>query len=178
MKPTAGAATGLVEYMQAHKIVFANSDTTMNVANVRLHLRVLRRLSMAVADTGSPAYADSALFFFDRNEEIFGRKGQQTLLQESARAFDSFQSALQSLDELRMASENLHILLLRGCNIKMSGRQIPELARGLVLYSKVPQALIPRFPRYAEFLKDFQSLKVFHAQFPVGLTVAPLPHVS
>ena len=164
--------------MQQHKIVFATSDTTMNVANVRLHLRVLRRLSMAVADPGNPAYKDSALFFFDRNEEIFGRKGLQTILQESTRAFDSFQSALQSLDELRMASENLHILLLRGCNIKMSGRGIGELARGLVLYSKVPQALIPRFPRYTDFLKDFESLRVFHAKFPTGLTVAQLPYVS
>lgn len=171
MKPAASAATGLVEYMQQHKISFASSDTTMNVPNVRLHLRVLRRLSMAVADPANPAYVDSALFFFDRNEEIFGRKGQQTLLQESARTFDSFQSALQSLDELRLASENLHILLLRGCSIKMSGRGIAELARGLVLYSKVPQALLPRFPRYAEFLKDFQSLRVFHEKFPSGLTV-------
>ena len=143
----------------------------MTVSNIRLHLRILRRLSLAVLDPSSPAYPESALYFFDRNEEIFGRKAPQVLLQESTRTFDCFQSALPNLDDLRMAATNLHILLLRGYNVKMSQRGIGELAKGLVLYSKIPAALIPRFPKYTDLLAHFVDFKTFHLKYPVNLSL-------
>ena len=158
--------------MDQHKMTFGSADSTMTVATIRLHLRILRRLSLAVLDTGAPAYKDSALYYFDRNEEIFGRKGTQVALQENCRSFDSFQSALPNLDDLREASKNLHLLLLRGYNIKLTGRGIAELARGLVLYSKIPTSLVPRFPRYVDILKPFGSLQAFHKAFPQGLSEA------
>ncbi|CAE7714171.1 unnamed protein product [Symbiodinium sp. CCMP2592] len=166
---SSGAATNLVDYMAQHKIVYGTSDSTLSVGTIRLHLRVLRRLSLAMVDSGTPAYEGSALYWFDRNEELWGRKGIQVTLQENARNFDAFQAALPNLDDLRDASMNLHILLLRGNNIKLSGRGIGDLARALVLYSRVPTALLPRFEKYAELLKPFASLREFHREFPVGM---------
>ena len=168
-KTGGAAAMNLVGYMEQHKIVFGSTDSTMTVPTIRLHLRILRRLSMAVVDTGAPVYQGSALYFFDKNEEIWGRTATQVALQESCRSFDSFQSALQNLEDLREASKNLHLLLLRGYNVKLTGRGIAELARGLVLYSKIPASLLPRFPKYADLLKPFGSLEAFHAEFPEGM---------
>ena len=68
------------------------SDSKMTIYNVRLHLRVLRRLSLAVVDVSKPTYEGSALFVFDRNEELWGRKSNKVVLQESAKNFDLFQA--------------------------------------------------------------------------------------
>ena len=159
---TSGSATNLVDYMAQHKIVYGTADSTLSVGTIRLHLRVLRRLSLAMLDNSAPAYEGSALYWFDRNEELWGRKGPQVTLQENARSFDAFQAALPNLDDLRDASMTLHILLLRGNNVKMAGRGIADLARGLVLYSRIPAALLPRFEKYSELLKPFGSLREFH----------------
>ena len=119
---------------------FANQDTTMKLGGLRLHVRILRRLSMAVLDPADPKYEFSALYYMDRNEEIFGRTSQQMTMQESNRIFDSFCSALADLSDLRLACEALHILLLRGFPVKISARTVTETARVLPLYSKIPQA--------------------------------------
>ena len=68
------------------------SDSKMTIYNVRLHLRVLRRLSLAVVDATKPTYEGSALFFFKRNEELWDRKSNKVALQESAKNFDLFQA--------------------------------------------------------------------------------------
>ncbi|CAJ1443165.1 unnamed protein product, partial [Effrenium voratum] len=148
-----------------------SAATALMDYNGPLPHHVGQRLSLAVLDPSSPAYPESALYFFDRNEEIFGRKAPQVLLQESTRTFDCFQSALPNLDDLRMAATNLHILLLRGYNVKMSQRGIGELAKGLVLYSKIPAALIPRFPKYTDLLAHFVDFKTFHLKYPVNLSL-------
>ena len=96
--------------MKAHKITFANNETNMTLANIRTTLRVLRRCSLAVVDPASPTYNRSALFYFDRLEEIFGRRTGQTALQESIRYMDAFQAALADLRDLRAATENLFFL--------------------------------------------------------------------
>ena len=58
----------MVKYLDASKIKYANSDTAMKLYGVRLHLRVLRRLSMAVLDPAQPKYEYSGLYYMDRNE--------------------------------------------------------------------------------------------------------------
>jgi len=68
------SAVALVELFERSGLKWASNDTKMSVANVRLHLRVLRRLSLAVLDQANPSYEHSALFYFDKNEEFFGRK--------------------------------------------------------------------------------------------------------
>ena len=97
-------ATLLCEYLTAYKIKWADNDTKMTIQNVRLHLRILRRLSMAVVDETAPNYQDSALFFFDRNEELWGRKSSEVQLQENTRSLDTSQAALPNLQDLRTAS--------------------------------------------------------------------------
>ena len=86
----------------------------MNPKNICIHVRVVKRLSDSAADEAHPKYEDSALYFFHRNEELWGRMHEATNLQESIFALDSFQAALSSNSQLRNAAENLHILLLRG----------------------------------------------------------------
>ena len=39
---------------------------------VRLHIRVLRMLSMAVKDPSRPVHTDSALDWIEKNESVFG----------------------------------------------------------------------------------------------------------
>ena len=161
-------ATLLCEYLTGYKIKWADNDTKMTIQNVRLHLRILRRLSMAVVDETAPSYQDSALFFFDRNEELWGRKSSEVLLQENTRSLDTFQAALPNLQDLRTASECLHILLLRKANIKLVGRGIADLAKGLALYNRIPEALVPRFPKYKDLLSDFSCFRNFHQKYPFG----------
>ncbi|CAJ1436313.1 unnamed protein product [Effrenium voratum] len=161
-KSDVSAATALMDYMDHYRITWASGESKMTVSNIRLHLRILRRLSLAVLDPSSPAYPESALYFFDRNEEIFWPQGA---------AGAAARSALPNLDDLRMAATNLHILLLRGYNVKMSQRGIGELAKGLVLYSKIPAALIPRFPKYTDLLAHFVDFKTFHLKYPVNLSL-------
>ena len=127
--------------MEASKIKYANSDTAMKLYGVRLHLRVLRRLSMAVLDPAQPKYEYSGLYYMDRNEEIFGRLAPQMFMQEAPRIFDAFQSSVTDLNDLRLACENLHVLWLRGSQLKLSLRTVQETARCLPLYTKIPQAV-------------------------------------
>ena len=141
----------------------------MGVKNVRLHLRILRRCSLAVKDQSAPKHEYSALYYFERNEEIWGRRAAETALQESTRYFDSFQSALPDLSDLRNAAECSHVTMLRGYNVKVAGRQVSEHAKALAMYNKVPAALFPRFPRYASILHCFETLLSFHKAFPAGL---------
>ena len=64
-----GNAVIVVEFMETHGIRWASTDTKMSVANVRLHLRLLRRCSMAVVDQGNPQYPDNALFFLRKSKK-------------------------------------------------------------------------------------------------------------
>ncbi|CAK0856763.1 unnamed protein product [Prorocentrum cordatum] len=141
------------ELFNSGGITWAHKETTMNLYNIRLHLRILRRLSMAVADVGAPAYKDSALCYFDRNEEIWGRKHPNVTMQETGRSFDAFQSAVPDLGDLRVLAETYHVMLLRGYNVKASGRHAPETAK---------------------------TLKTFHKEYPSGLDFdgKELLHVS
>ena len=90
------------------------------------------------------------------------------MLQESCRYLDAFQAALTDSNDLRMAAENLHVMFLRGYNVKAHGRHVAETARACVMYTKIPAALIPRFPKHAGSLAAFKSLAAFHTAFPAG----------
>ncbi len=100
----------------------------MSIHSVRLHLRILRRLSLAVADQAEPKYHESAIYWWDRNEEIFGRKCKEVVLQESSRNFDQFVAAIPDFADLRNVSETLHVMFLRGYSLKLHGRQVAETA--------------------------------------------------
>ena len=89
---SSAAAPQLVTMLENSGIRWANAETKMNIYGVRVHLRILRRLSMAVVDSTQPAYQDSALYYFDRNEEMWGRKAPEVQMQESVKYFDSFQA--------------------------------------------------------------------------------------
>ena len=75
---------------------------------------------------------------------------------------------MPDLNDLRNAAEALHILQLRGCVVKASGRQVTEHARALAMYGKIPPALFGRFEKSRAMLQDFESLKAFHQRFPQG----------
>lgn len=150
-------------------MAWANAETKMNLYNVRLHLRVLRRTSMAVCHPANPEYKDSGLYFWDRNEEIFGRKSPQTFLQETGRSFDAFLSAVPNLDDLRAVSEAIHVMFLRGYNIKPGGKQAAETAKAILIATKVPNALLPRFSEYAGLMTMYESYMSFHKAHPAGL---------
>lgn len=170
-----GSASSLADLLQQTGMKFANAETKMNLYNVRLHLRLLRRFSFAVEDPSKPAHKNSALFFMERQEEIFGRRSHETQMQESARALDAFQVAVPDPQDLRIACENLHIVSLRGYSIKTLGRHTGETAKALVLYNKIPQALMPRFEKFAHLLKDFRSLMTFHEKYPFGRALDGAP---
>lgn len=118
----------MVDLLESRKTVWANAESKLTVHNVRLHIRILRRLSLAVVDPAVPVYHESALYFFDRNEEIYGRRSKEMVLQESPRYFDSFVASIPEPADLRNAAETLHVMLLRGYNLKLSGRGVTETA--------------------------------------------------
>lgn len=163
-----GSAANIAEILSDAGLKFASAETKMNLYNVRLHMRLLKRFSMAVVDAANPSHTQSALYYMERNEEVFGRRTAETAMQESARALDAFQSALPDPSDLRIACENLHIVNLRGHSIKTLGRHTAEAAKALVLYNKIPQALLPRFERFSSLLTDYSSFKEFHTKYPVG----------
>lgn len=66
----------------------------------------------------------------------------------------------------------MHILLLRKTSLKLTGRGVADLAKGLALYNRIPEALLPHFPKYKDLLNDFANLRTFHEKFPYGLTFA------
>ena len=146
-----GSAQDIVDQMIKYKIKFACKDSEMDVASIRRHLRILRRLASATVDANNPTYEYSALYFLDKNEETFGRKAEESLMQESCRTLDNFQASLPDLSDLRNACEALHILQLRGHKVKLTGRSVTEQARALVHYNKIPNTLIPRFPVYEAY---------------------------
>lgn len=162
-----GSAPQVSEWLA--NIQFASRETEMNVKNVRLHIRILRRLSLAVEDPAAPVYKNSALYYFERNEGLFGRKAPEMAVQESGKYLDQFQAALPDLADLRNAAETWHILNLRGCAPRLAGRQVVEHARALSMYSRIPAALVPRFARYSGMLGNFLGPREFHVAFPVGL---------
>ena len=168
-----GSATQVVEWLE--KVQFANRETEMNLKNVRMHIRILRRLSLAVENPAAPTYQNSALYYLERNEGMFGRRSPELVVQESARYLGQFQAALPELADLRNAAETWHILNLRGCAPKVGGRQVVEHARALAMYSRVPASLVPRFPRYAPMLEEFLGPKEFHEAFPVRLNFDGTP---
>ena len=57
----ANSATSLVDMFELGKLKWAGKDTKMSLWNVRLHLRILRRVSLAVANEAAPSYHESAL---------------------------------------------------------------------------------------------------------------------
>ena len=74
--------------------------------------------------------------FFERLEELWGRKSVQTTMNENLRTLDAFQAALPDLDDLRNAAETYFILLLRGAPLRIGVRNVAESARALVMYNK------------------------------------------
>lgn len=171
----AGSAQDILDLLVGANLRYASAETRMTIGNVRLHLRLLRRCSMAVLDPGSPRYEGSALDYFERNENVWGRRAEQTALQESGKYFDAFQAALPNLCDLRCAAENLHIAQLRGYSMRIGGRNVADQARGLLMLSKVPAALVERYPRHRALLTPYHSLKAFHEAFPAGLTLSGEP---
>lgn len=141
----------------------------MQLDGVRRHMRIIKRLAAATPNPQAPEYENSALFFFERNEEIWGRRRSEVFLQESARYLDAFQASLPELEDLRSAAEALHVLTLRGHSPKINGRNIPEQARALAAYNRVPRLLLPRFPDYKKQLAPFVSIRTFHEHYPIGL---------
>ena len=170
----AGSPSDIEIFLSTTK--FASNDTKMTLANIRVHCRVLKRFGMAVMDQAAPSYKYSAMYYMDRNEEVFHRKTSNTLWQDSPRIVDAFQAALPDLDDLRAACENLHILNLRGqVTLKIGGRSVAECCRALVMYTKIPKYLTPRFPMYQAQLAEFASLKVVAARPPLPPPPPPPP---
>ena len=111
-------------------IKWARDDTAMNVRHIRLHLCVLRRLSMAVRDMSQPMHTDSALYWFEKSEEICERQCASTSIQESPKYLDAFCTALADTQRLRDAAEKLQTALLRGHPLR-GGRNVGEWAWAL-----------------------------------------------
>lgn len=83
---------------------------------------------MAVVDQSNAKYEGSALYWFDRSEEVFGRRVHQCAMQESGKYFDTFVAAIPDAHDLRNVAETLHIMLLRGYSLKLTGRSVTETA--------------------------------------------------
>ena len=52
-----------------------------------------------------------------------------------------------------------------------SGRNCSDHARALVLYSKIPEVLLPRLPDHKALLENFTSLLSYHTAFPLGRNI-------
>jgi hypothetical protein len=123
-----GSAQSVMALLVKKNIKFANQETMMTLHLVRSHLRILRRASMAVSDTSNPTYEYSALYYLDRNEEVFGRRVQEVAFQESVKYLDGFIAAIPDAGDLRNTMETVHYLLLRGVQLKLTGRSTAETA--------------------------------------------------
>ena len=55
------------------------------------------------------------------------------------------------------------------------GRSVPEQAKALALYNKIPKAVLERYPKNMVYLCEFQSLSTFHENFPIGLDMSGAP---
>ena len=91
------------------------------------------------------------------------------MMQESTRSFDAFVSAVPDLSDLQVVAETLHVMFLRGYNVKPYGKQAAETAKAILVMTKIPRALIPRLPKFAGMLKAFETLRDFHLEFPAGM---------
>ena len=54
---------------------------------------------------------------------------------------------------------------VRGHAVKLSVRNVAETVRSFVMCSKIPAALMPRYPKFQQQLDSFSSLRQFHAAF-------------
>ena len=118
-------------------VQFANKASEVTPAGVRMHMRVLRRFSMAVTDELNPTYEKSGLYYLERCQEIWGRRAPQTALNENIRHLDAFQAAVTTLSDLQIACETHFYLLLRGINVNMKEKSIAPYVKACILYTKV-----------------------------------------
>jgi hypothetical protein len=162
-------ATVVAETMKNANIKYSSTDNAMTDKNVRMHLKILRRLSVACVSQTNPQYKDSALFFADKIEDVFGRTSGCSAVINHHHVMDQFQSSIHDLADLRIVFENLFTVFLRGYNVKLSHRTASDSARVLLNMNKLPQQLLPKLPAYQALLKPFASLSAFHKHFPVGL---------
>ena len=165
---TAATAADMEKFMTNHKIEFASNNTQMSLYNIRLHLRVYKKVANAVADPLKPQHEDSALHWFERNEELWGRRATQCTLQEQPRVLDTFTSSFSDAMDLRAAAQTLHVMQLRNYNVKSSVKLVAETAKALPYYVKIPEALIKRYSKYEDLLKPYSSLHAFHEAHPLG----------
>ena len=139
----AGSATDVEKFLAAGNITFANSETTMSLGNIRLHLRIMRRLSLAVIDPANPTFTDCGLDYLEKLEMIYGRRVSQTALLESGRTLDAFTSGVTDFTELRSAIETLFYLSIRGHSLKRPFRQAGETAKVLSNVLPNPRCTVP-----------------------------------
>ena len=117
-------------------VQYASKETKVTPASVRMHLRVLRRLSTAVVDQANPVHENSGLFFLEKCQEFWGRRTPQTALNESVRQLDGFAAACADVNELQMACEAHFYMVLRGNVMKLSDRNVGGYSRACVLTMK------------------------------------------
>jgi hypothetical protein len=101
-----------MDLMGKYNIRFASKESEMSLDTIRRHMRILRRFA-AAGDPSTGQYDGSALYYIDKLEEIYGRRAEQTQLQESVRYLDSFQSALPDQQDLAAAAEDIYIYIYR-----------------------------------------------------------------
>ena len=127
-----GPATAVEVAAVLRTVQCASKETKVTV-----HLRVLRRLSMAVADQANPVHEKSGLWFLEKCQEIWERRAPQTTLTESVRQLDGFAAACVDMNELQMACEAHFYMVLRGNVTKLADRNIAAYSRACVLTMKV-----------------------------------------
>ena len=132
-----GPATAVEVANVLQGVQCVSKETKVTAATVRQHLRVLRRLSMAVADQSHPVHEKPGLWFLERCQEIWGRRTPRTTLNENVRQLDGFASACVDMNELQMACEAHFYMVLRGNVVKLSDRNIGLYSRACVLTMKV-----------------------------------------
>ena len=118
-------------------VKFANKASEVTPQGARMHLRVLRRFSLAVADEVNPAYEKSGLYYLEKCQEIWGRRTPQTALNENIRHLDAFQAGALDLSDLQIACETHFHILLRGNNVNIKEKSIAPYVRACILYTKV-----------------------------------------
>ena len=131
-----GAATAVEVAEVLESVQCASKETKVTATSVRMHLRVLKRLSMAVADQANPVHEKSGLWYLEKCQEIWGRKTPQTALNGSVRQLDAFAAACVDSNELQMGCEAHFYLALRGNVTKLSDRTVGVYARACVLTMK------------------------------------------
>ena len=175
MTNTAASAVDIEAFLAGQQIVWANNSTTMSLYNIRLHLRVYKKCAGAVKDPATPAHEGSALYWLECNEELWGRRASQCVLQEQPRSLDTFVSAFNDMENLRLACETFHVMNLRGFGVKFSVKHVSDTAKALPYYTKIPHALISRYNKHAALLEGYSSLLAFHESHPEGMLLTGEP---